>query len=319
VATNISIDGKDLISFVGFRQAITQEALVAMLTLRGGRLNEIGIAAFDKGLAASKAYETQVAQILKDIRATQTGRAILEGIEGRTSQSVSIIPYLELRPNATAGPGDWVDATPKGESIFLGGNDNATTPADERMAILGKGSGKGSTSTVRFTPQLPGYPAVPLSRSDTTRALPGDLDDETLLHELVHSYRQVTGTANGIPLSGMAIGYDDTEEFIGVVVTNVFMSELGRSVLRKNHRGYAALPVSQCRKGGFFDATTPDGKSNVDAYLSAKLDGALFMKLASVNAPFNPFRDIAEAAGKMFQDAYTYFTRKPQTAIRSRR
>ncbi len=75
---------------------------------------------------------------------------------------------------------------------------------------------------------------------------PGAQPDEMLLHELVHAMRLLGGEFKQVPLQGKLAGYEDEEEYFGVLIANIYISEMGRqpnfwvagpgqSGLRKDH------------------------------------------------------------------------------------
>src|SRR5262245_35866323 len=65
---------------------------------------------------------------------------------------------------------------------------------------------------------------------------------ETLFHELVHGFRQVWRTRwTGVKLGGGLADHTDVEEFIAVLVTNIYASCGGRKLLRAGHRGHKPL------------------------------------------------------------------------------
>jgi hypothetical protein len=175
----------------------------------------------------------------------RTGKIIIDAI-GQTNKRVAIVP----RP-------DWLKPLPQAD---IGGNAEAT--ADDPDAAKS-----------RDDPSTPGAPRIPGPGSDShiqfhahdfeapTRAASLTVGDEILLHELIHSLRQMSGLAHPTALtaplaflnqgSGTAVEvmtgqtptqankhsqlYDDFEEFVAIVLTNVYRAESGRIGLRRDH------------------------------------------------------------------------------------
>ena len=54
---------------------------------------------------------------------------------------------------------------------------------------------------------------------------PGNAPDEVLYHELVHASRLVNGVYDRVPVNQK---YDDEEEYLAIVLTNIYMSEKGQ-------------------------------------------------------------------------------------------
>ena len=73
----------------------------------------------------------------------------------------------------------------------------------------------------------------------------GSLPNEILFHELFHAVRTLKGTRQGTKLSGGLALYGNLEEFLAVMVTNIYISELSKhgSGLRSDHTSHR--PLSQ--------------------------------------------------------------------------
>jgi hypothetical protein len=192
-------------------------------------------------------WETGVTTTIGELFAQspcETSRAVLTAIES-AAKLVTIVPERQpLLPglsdaNASANPVDPQAATRPGG-----------TP--ERGAA-GTGTGGGSGVRLTFTPQ-------DWERSTSAASLRAR--DETLLHELVHACRQIRGLENSGPISApfevlrrgdgtvvqLMTGatakptihsqiYNDSEEFIAILITNIYRSENGRQGLRRDHLG----------------------------------------------------------------------------------
>jgi hypothetical protein len=124
------------------------------------------------------------------------------------------------------------DESPRGVTDFAGGT------GDDRFRLVRyRGTGAGSDSEIHFTPQEP----VPICGSGVVASacrLRGQGEhnpDETLLHELVHSLRELLGQFHRYPT--VVSGYDNEEEFFAILLTNIYISEKGGEVLRSSHHG----------------------------------------------------------------------------------
>jgi hypothetical protein len=182
---------------------------------------------------------------LLDLPPNTTSRTIVNAIRA-TGKKVAIVPERQpMMPdksdaNAHADPTNPQAATRPG-----GTPEGRTNP--------GSGVGGGSDVVLAFVAQDWETP----SPNASLRAA-----DETLLHELVHALRQTLGIEDSIPLdapfavlqkgsgsvsqlmSGSAGQttkysqiYNEYEEFVAIVITNIYRSELERAGLRRDHLG----------------------------------------------------------------------------------
>ncbi len=173
---------------------------------------------------ASEKYIGEVRAQFEWIKSPQMGKALLREL-GRTKYRVRIIPYWDYaHPDADAAPWDgfketsgglavWIAATAKGAPGFV--DDGAGRPVI--------GTGGGTNSQVRYTPSL--YHA-----SDG----PGRAPDEVLFHELVHASRIMRGAFFPMPVNER---YDQLEDYLAIILTNIYLSEKGQDVFRGAHRG----------------------------------------------------------------------------------
>ena len=80
-----------------------------------------------------------------------------------------------------------------------------------------------------------------IAKAADFKQAPGVGKDEILLHEMVHGLRQLRGTTDSHKPAD-APNMDTVEEFMAIVVSNVYRSELNRPGLRADHHGFAPLP-----------------------------------------------------------------------------
>jgi hypothetical protein len=116
-------------------------------------------------------------------------------------------------------------------------DDPKTKDKDERFDRNSfVGTGRGSNVTVFFTP-VPG-PSVAMG----TKGLFGEANDDLLLHELIHAIRVMQGRDNPIPTDDHL--YDNQEEWLAILITNIYMSEKDDWPLRAHHHDYTPMRMS---------------------------------------------------------------------------
>jgi hypothetical protein len=238
-------------------------------------------------------YFEVVRDLLRTILFYDTGFTLITEL-GATNKTVFIRPYKVYRGNALNA-----DARPIGEDGTVGGLQPTVTVTatgmniydNEGEIIEGSGLGKGLDAAVEFSPEMFG------PGSEMTG--PGSERDEVLFHEMVHASRMMRGRMFALPVSQ---GYTNEEEYISVVLTNVYMSEKGQRTFRANHefpsktllhpekfldnvQGVDMAPLVLIER---FRLNTPD-------FYRA------FAAIEATSAPFNPIRDFERrrAAGKI--------------------
>lgn len=248
-------------------------------------------------------YETEVTTILTKLRNKWTGWAVMCEILKNSPRKMRIEPYLHgmrsLSPtdtkdqavqklkknfNATAGPTDWSKATPKGQTALSCGGPN------QNQSLGFKGVGSGSDSVVNFTPAMWEFSDVSAAFGAGNAGGPGVKKDEILLHEMVHGMRQMTGTALCAATPDNP-GLDTVEEFMAIVISNVYRSELGSADLRADHKGFAKLSADLTDAQKFLDKNKDQPTSNLKRMQQLKKEHPrLCENLAKVTAKFNPFK-----------------------------
>lgn len=253
----------------------------------------------------SGAWENGVLDVLQSLQLPPcvTSSAILDGIR-RTGKAVTIIPverplYPDKRDaNAFTDPMDPVAATIPG-----GKPDPPQNPPV-------KGSGAGSDSVVSFAAQ----DWEPASSTASLRA-----EDEALLHELVHAFRQTSGLEDSFPLDapfevlsrgGGTVSqlksqttatkptkhsqiYNEYEEFVAILLTNIYRSENQRVGLKRDHLGgdgELAYPLTNARN--FLTVWRPQIE---------RLCGEMHLlcnQLAAVECHFNPIFELYSAQNR---------------------
>ena len=129
------------------------------------------------------------------------------------------------------------------------------------------------------------------------------LPHEKLFHELVHSLRRVSGHLHWWPLQKRLLTYTDTEEFLAILVTNIFISDITnpyKSRLRRNHATHDTLDRELSDSFRFFSLGTK--AFNIIAIFCDENRGFTQM-LAHVSAPFNPIAAMYKNRRKAFEIA----------------
>jgi hypothetical protein len=117
----------------------------------------------------------------------------------------------------------------------------------------------------------------------------GILSDEALFHEFVHAFRMLSGKATIAPIrQGGLLNYQDEEEFIAILVTNIYIadpSNKSHSNLRRNHVHHKALQSDLAESFTFFSSSVSTYRL-VEKF--CKENPAFTKNLAEVKAWFNP-------------------------------
>lgn len=252
-------------------------------------------------------YPGKIRKLLDEVIARNpVGQVILKAIKD-TEKDLTIVPLSTFGDgkatcNAFAASRDRSAAAPRGvggkgatgrDAWYDGSYDDPKTPkVDERFTHVEENypaTGGGSDTKLWFTPGE----AKKSTCSGSTG--PAVQDDEVLLHELVHCLRRMQGQFNPVPT--MNKGYDNDEEFLAIVVTNVYISAQNRSApLRTDHVSDVPLKAPLNTSAGF--VKDPDNWGLL-SYYSTRW-GDVFWALERVSqAAFNPFR---EAIAKRFKE-----------------
>ena len=116
--------------------------------------------------------------------------------------------------------------------------------------------------------------------------------DEVLFHELVHAARRLNGVPPG--RKNVDQGYTSEEEFIAVVLSNIYLSEKGKRQYRAGHSNLSALPDP----AGFLNNAQNVNLRPRDLIANFRDRQRQFYRdLADIpanRAPFNPVREFAE-------------------------
>jgi hypothetical protein len=228
----------------------------------------------DKYKRRKKHYEEQINDNLAKIGGFDVGRAVFAEIR-RSRKQGTFRPFIPKdKVNADVRADDWVAANERGMPVYW-----------DKGVIDGSGTGKGSDVTIDYSPDLFGvFNNAP--RHVKTLSGPASRSDEVLLHELVHASRQMNGCFYDMPVSG---DYDDEEEYLAVVIANIYLSNKTQTVFRKNHHGHHILP----NPDDFLDSTACNLTPRVLLERLRLNQGTLYQALAAIpeaSTPFNPVR-----------------------------
>jgi fructose-specific component phosphotransferase system IIB-like protein len=158
-------------------------------------------------------YKASLRKQFKPIPPTAMGKALLKEI-GAAGHRVTFKPNWNWADivNADAAPDSYRDAHAQGQRFRQNGHRRV-------------GTGDGSRSTIRYTPGMWGPTGA--AKIHTASFEP----DELIYHEMVHASRQM----RGVQLVRKVKDYDDVEEYLAVVLTNIYMSENGKTVFLGDH------------------------------------------------------------------------------------
>jgi hypothetical protein len=240
-------------------------------------------------------YQKDVKDVLRQIAGNPVGRVILAAIEdlgdGWVPKKMTIVPYSAedaqktRQCNAVTYPDSQPDSAPKGFPVFHGDVDQ---PGNGRTSS-GTGTGLGSNTKVHFTASMWGP-------CGCGRGVYAGLADEVLLHEMVHGLRDLQGLAYRTPTRDSLAGYKTEEEFLAIVVTNVYISAKPSTLLRAAADASIQLKAPLNTSAGFL---TDSGHNHLMRryYL---LWQPTFQELGRVGTPdfpvFNPFRELMKEA-----------------------
>jgi len=201
---------------------------------------------------AAKKYEERVRIAVNALMRTHTGRTLLQTFRAGLSKDASIwiVPYTDDNDycNSRTGPFYSTDI-PTGRKWTYEGVRIQYSP--DRWAM------------------------------DDCGWYPGQRPEEVLFHEMVHASRSLNDPQyDNTPLELM----EDYEEFLAVLITNMFRSELRAT---KFHRDYVYKLLVDQREAELFLSS----KRQYITALETLLDDQLVAAMTGMDTAFNPFRD----------------------------
>lgn len=200
---------------------------------------------------AAKKYEERVRLAVNAIQRTHTGRALLGTFMAaqKNDQALWIMPYENDEDYCNARTGG-----------FLSKN-------------LDNGQAGYEGARIQYSPTH--------FEVDDCGWYPGMTAEQVLFHEMVHASRDMHDVSyDKTPLDLMG----DYEEFLAVLITNMFRSELGA---KKFHRDYIYKLLVEQREAELFLSSRAQ---YIDA-IESLLDDQLVSAVTGLNTAYNPFRD----------------------------
>ncbi len=236
-------------------------------------------------------YETEIMLLLSKLRWSWTGWALIMDI-WRTAKTMLIIPWNEL-PYLDTTKNAWKGFNATSGSVYVPKVDDKPGPGPMNMDQV-YSTVTGWNALVRFNPDMWNAEAVAevrfIAKAADFKQAPGVRKDEILLHEMVHGLRQIRGTTDGHKPADSP-NMDTVEEFMAIVVSNVYRSEQKRPGLRADHHGFAPLPSAQEDPQVFLNQPAASGESNLARMKQFKKDNPQFFEdMKKVTAAFNPFK-----------------------------
>lgn len=114
----------------------------------------------------------------------------------------------------------------------------------------------------------------------------GSAPDEVMYHELVHAQRGAARIHDPTGLSSALSRYTNMEEFLAVVLTNVYISNKGGGSLRAGHNGHEPLEKNLAGSVSFY-RSSPEVLLIITRF--SKDDPIFYRLISDVTAKFNPF------------------------------
>jgi hypothetical protein len=183
-----------------------------------------------------------------------------------------------VSPKAAVGRGRWYAGKDDNEETET---DPATHQGDERYDPVDpswKAVGGGSDAKIYFTPGGGSNKACAAGHGTCA-----ELDEDILVHEMVHALRMMQGLFNPVPTT---LRYKNEEEFLAIVVTNVHISkQRGNHLLRPDYQKVGPMQSPWNTTAGFLKN---DENKRILEYYSTKWQ-PIFGQLGDVHTGFNPF------------------------------
>jgi hypothetical protein len=239
-------------------------------------------------------YYDTVGGYLHKINRNRVGSLFIDRIEHH-KKVVHIYPMdkgmVERIGSNTANthPRKGVDGAPAGASRapkdpaktpywYRGNPDNPATSEDERYDMVPRGmvgTGKGSDVIISFSPE-----------NITSDRVFDRSPDIVLFHELVHTFQIFQGVRNPIPTDNGK--WMNEDEWLAVLLTNIYMSASGSTRLRGGYGDYdQRLEPPENTSAGFL---TTENLKILDRLWP--FWGPMFTNIGFVIvAPFNPIRE----------------------------
>jgi hypothetical protein len=204
----------------------------------------------DPKLLAAQRYEDAVIEVLEYIyeKEPMVGYLIIEEIVANTGDKKIVIrprnsdEIIRDPANSSVEADVWKDASAKGVRPYTGDADDPATKQDERFQLADyTGTSKGSSVHIPYSPSE-WSPLGALGKM-------GEARDDVLVHELFHALRVMQAKFNPVPTEDSH--QDNEEEWLAILITNIYMAEKGDYPLRANHHGASPLAEALRRSKKF--------------------------------------------------------------------
>lgn len=174
-------------------------------------------------------YRRHVAEQLALIGRKQVGRAVLAVIKSATHK-LAIMPFRPQNDkdiNADA----FGFSQMKGTMLGFAVRDTTGHAVRDTNGAVIRGQGGGTPVIIDYSPDMWG------KRGSAHLTGPGSEPDEVLLHELVHAGRELKGveSTRAVGNNDVDLLYENEEEFVAIVITNIYLSEKKQTRLRGTH------------------------------------------------------------------------------------
>ena len=228
-----------------------------------------------------------------------TAKALFDEIN-RSGFQILILPYvfweagpLELKGdlfvrfgmNQTTLPTDIKAGSPATKSILTTSMDGMPDKVNNAWT-----AGDGTDSIINYTPHM--FDSDQHGSGTSGIHGPALETDEVLFHELVHAARTIHGWDSSSEKVNK--GYTNEEEYLAIVVSNVYLSEKGKRNYRAGHDNRAVLPDPE----GFLNNAQNVNLSPRDLIARFRMRQLEFYQdLADIpadRAAFNPIRQFDE-------------------------
>ena len=226
-------------------------------------------------IKGSPAYEKSVLEQLNKLWDTWTGWAVLRGILD-TTKTVTIVPYSAADRKEMGSR----NAYARGTSSRGACDSEVHFSAEEFQGPLPS----------CYYRQAPAGPClVPAHYAQNVGP------DDCLVHELVHSLREMRGQLNLVPTR--TTGYENQEEYFAILLQNIYGSEKGLTIFRGNHLTNARLSKSLSTSETFLGkGQRPLSMEQLEnRQLVSRLTNECLILcrnvLSHVQAAFNPIRE----------------------------
>lgn len=174
-------------------------------------------------------YVAEIERVLDQINNDRNaGFSVIKQIYLAYPRTVTITPFTATMAAQRGACNGFARTASPGHQAKEAATLNGHPLTDRTGKVQGVGTGKGIDCVVNYNANAP------------CASQPGTPPDERLLHELVHAFRIMAGRTHPAPiLNEPEIG--NYEEFMAILVTNIYRSVQRRPGVRKDHRSHEPL------------------------------------------------------------------------------